>query len=132
MGGDHKCSVCQATFTRPQHVARHMRSREFILTSSFTFDFPSSPLLSLPIFPFPSSSYFPFPSSVFLFVFHLLVSLSRFMLAIALSLFPPSLPPLDDYELLPFVSLCFFVRGRAVSYRDQYSAHVGGDRAKSP
>ncbi|KAL1718346.1 hypothetical protein EV715DRAFT_252875 [Schizophyllum commune] len=26
MGGDHKCSVCQATFTRPQHVARHMRS----------------------------------------------------------------------------------------------------------
>jgi hypothetical protein len=29
MGGDHKCPVCQATFTRPQHVARHMRSREF-------------------------------------------------------------------------------------------------------
>lgn len=28
MGGDHKCPVCQATFTRPQHVARHMRSRE--------------------------------------------------------------------------------------------------------
>ncbi|KAF9469136.1 hypothetical protein BDZ94DRAFT_358218 [Collybia nuda] len=27
MGGDHKCPVCQATFTRPQHVARHMRSR---------------------------------------------------------------------------------------------------------
>ncbi|KAF8840937.1 hypothetical protein BDN67DRAFT_967868 [Paxillus ammoniavirescens] len=26
MGGDHKCPVCQATFTRPQHVARHMRS----------------------------------------------------------------------------------------------------------
>ncbi|TRM59630.1 hypothetical protein BD626DRAFT_507831 [Schizophyllum amplum] len=26
MGGDHKCQVCQATFTRPQHVARHMRS----------------------------------------------------------------------------------------------------------
>ena len=31
MGGDHKCPVCQATFTRPQHVARHMRSREFSL-----------------------------------------------------------------------------------------------------
>lgn len=29
MGGDHKCPVCQATFTRPQHVARHMRSRMF-------------------------------------------------------------------------------------------------------
>jgi hypothetical protein len=29
MGGDHKCPVCQATFTRPQHVARHMRSRTF-------------------------------------------------------------------------------------------------------
>jgi hypothetical protein len=29
MAGDHKCPVCQATFTRPQHVARHMRSREF-------------------------------------------------------------------------------------------------------
>ena len=27
MGGDHKCPVCEATFTRPQHVARHMRSR---------------------------------------------------------------------------------------------------------
>ena len=27
MGGDHRCPVCQATFTRPQHVARHMRSR---------------------------------------------------------------------------------------------------------
>ncbi|KAF9491671.1 hypothetical protein BDN71DRAFT_1592166 [Pleurotus eryngii] len=26
MAGDHQCSVCQATFTRPQHVARHMRS----------------------------------------------------------------------------------------------------------
>lgn len=26
MGGDHKCPVCFATFTRPQHVARHMRS----------------------------------------------------------------------------------------------------------
>jgi uncharacterized C2H2 Zn-finger protein len=26
MGGDHKCPVCQATFTRPQHVARHIRS----------------------------------------------------------------------------------------------------------
>ncbi|KAI9442819.1 hypothetical protein F5148DRAFT_798770 [Russula earlei] len=26
MAGDHKCPVCQATFTRPQHVARHMRS----------------------------------------------------------------------------------------------------------
>ncbi|KAF7311693.1 Zinc finger/binuclear cluster transcriptional regulator [Mycena indigotica] len=31
MGGDHKCPVCQATFTRPQHVARHMRSREWLL-----------------------------------------------------------------------------------------------------
>ena len=28
MAGDHKCPVCQATFTRPQHVARHMRSRK--------------------------------------------------------------------------------------------------------
>ncbi|KAH8832187.1 hypothetical protein DL96DRAFT_1590177 [Flagelloscypha sp. PMI_526] len=26
MGGDHKCPVCSATFTRPQHVTRHMRS----------------------------------------------------------------------------------------------------------
>ncbi|KAH8984381.1 hypothetical protein EDB86DRAFT_153566 [Lactarius hatsudake] len=26
MAGDHKCPVCNATFTRPQHVARHMRS----------------------------------------------------------------------------------------------------------
>ncbi|CAE6410368.1 unnamed protein product [Rhizoctonia solani] len=26
MAGDHACPVCQATFTRPQHVARHMRS----------------------------------------------------------------------------------------------------------
>ncbi|KAG5727836.1 Zinc finger protein [Termitomyces sp. T112] len=26
MGGDHKCPVCNSTFTRPQHVARHMRS----------------------------------------------------------------------------------------------------------
>ncbi|KAG1820835.1 uncharacterized protein BJ212DRAFT_1335782 [Suillus subaureus] len=26
MAGDHQCPVCQATFTRPQHVARHMRS----------------------------------------------------------------------------------------------------------
>lgn len=31
MGGDHKCPVCQATFTRPQHVARHMRSRTYLL-----------------------------------------------------------------------------------------------------
>lgn len=26
MGGDHKCPVCGSTFTRSQHVARHMRS----------------------------------------------------------------------------------------------------------
>ncbi|KAH7106340.1 hypothetical protein BKA62DRAFT_612026 [Auriculariales sp. MPI-PUGE-AT-0066] len=26
MAGDHRCPVCQSTFTRPQHVARHMRS----------------------------------------------------------------------------------------------------------
>ncbi|KAI0781760.1 hypothetical protein C8Q75DRAFT_571611 [Abortiporus biennis] len=26
MAGDHKCPVCNSTFTRPQHVARHMRS----------------------------------------------------------------------------------------------------------
>ncbi|CUA76092.1 urate oxidase [Rhizoctonia solani] len=26
MAGDHACPVCLATFTRPQHVARHMRS----------------------------------------------------------------------------------------------------------
>jgi hypothetical protein len=30
MAGDHKCSVCQATFTRPQHVSRHMRSRKLL------------------------------------------------------------------------------------------------------
>ncbi|KNZ80344.1 Regulatory protein MIG1 [Termitomyces sp. J132] len=30
MGGEHKCPVCDATFTRPQHVARHMRSRESV------------------------------------------------------------------------------------------------------
>ena len=28
MGGDHKCPICPATFTRPQHVARHIRSRK--------------------------------------------------------------------------------------------------------
>lgn len=28
MGGDHKCPVCGSTFTRSQHVARHMRSRK--------------------------------------------------------------------------------------------------------
>ena len=33
MAGDHKCPVCQATFTRPQHVARHMRSRKHFLSS---------------------------------------------------------------------------------------------------
>ncbi len=32
MAGDHKCPVCNATFTRPQHVARHMRSRKHILS----------------------------------------------------------------------------------------------------
>jgi uncharacterized Zn-finger protein len=32
MAGDHKCPVCQATFTRPQHVARHMRSRKHYLS----------------------------------------------------------------------------------------------------
>ena len=37
MAGDHKCPVCQATFTRPQHVARHMRSR----TSSTILTFPT-------------------------------------------------------------------------------------------
>lgn len=35
MGGDHRCSVCQATFTRPQHVARHMRSREYLFRVIF-------------------------------------------------------------------------------------------------
>jgi hypothetical protein len=35
MGGDHKCPVCQATFTRPQHVARHMRSRMYSLLHFF-------------------------------------------------------------------------------------------------
>lgn len=34
MAGDHKCSVCQATFTRPQHVSRHMRSRKLLRLSS--------------------------------------------------------------------------------------------------
>lgn len=33
MAGDHKCPVCQATFTRPQHVARHMRSRKLLLST---------------------------------------------------------------------------------------------------
>ena len=28
-----QCPVCQSTFTRPQHVARHMRSREWLLPS---------------------------------------------------------------------------------------------------
>lgn len=36
MAGDHKCPVCQSTFTRPQHVARHMRSRKF-LSSYFLY-----------------------------------------------------------------------------------------------
>ncbi|KAL7421048.1 hypothetical protein Q5752_003932 [Cryptotrichosporon argae] len=26
MGGDHKCPMCSATFTRPQHVGRHLRA----------------------------------------------------------------------------------------------------------
>jgi len=39
MAGDHKCPVCQATFTRPQHVARHMRSR----TSSTIITFHRTP-----------------------------------------------------------------------------------------
>jgi hypothetical protein len=30
MAGDHRCPVCQATFTRPQHVSRHMRSRKML------------------------------------------------------------------------------------------------------
>jgi Zinc-finger of C2H2 type len=34
MAGDHKCTVCQATFTRPQHVSRHMRSRKPLRPSS--------------------------------------------------------------------------------------------------
>jgi hypothetical protein len=38
MGGDHKCPVCGSTFTRSQHVARHMRSR----TSLSPFPPPSS------------------------------------------------------------------------------------------
>ena len=29
MAGDHKCPVCGSTFTRSQHVARHMRSRPY-------------------------------------------------------------------------------------------------------
>ncbi|KAI0833878.1 hypothetical protein BC628DRAFT_1414591 [Trametes gibbosa] len=33
MAGDHKCPVCQSTFTRPQHVARHMRSRQSLFSS---------------------------------------------------------------------------------------------------
>ena len=41
MGGDHKCPVCEATFTRPQHVARHMRSRASAV---------SAPLHRLPLF----------------------------------------------------------------------------------
>jgi hypothetical protein len=43
MGGDHKCPVCQATFTRPQHVARHMRSRE---SSVFLYSFLVGPCKS--------------------------------------------------------------------------------------
>lgn len=43
MGGDHKCPVCQATFTRPQHVARHMRSREFFLATLHLSDPQSLP-----------------------------------------------------------------------------------------
>ena len=35
MAGDHKCLVCNATFTRPQHVARHMRSRPSSSLSPF-------------------------------------------------------------------------------------------------
>lgn len=27
-----QCPVCQSTFTRPQHVARHMRSRKWLLS----------------------------------------------------------------------------------------------------
>src|SRR6266540_817916 len=42
MGGDHKCPVCQATFTRPQHVARHMRSRKFPMLTCAPPNDPSS------------------------------------------------------------------------------------------
>ena len=44
MAGDHKCPVCQATFTRPQHVARHMRSRTSIILTKTPHN--SHPLLS--------------------------------------------------------------------------------------
>lgn len=37
MAGDHVCPICKATFTRPQHVTRHMRSREFSLQCNVLF-----------------------------------------------------------------------------------------------
>ena len=46
MAGDHKCPVCGSTFTRSQHVARHMRSRAY------------TPLLVQPLPPPPITSYF--------------------------------------------------------------------------
>ncbi|OBZ72722.1 hypothetical protein A0H81_07355 [Grifola frondosa] len=54
MAGDHKCPVCQSTFTRPQHVARHMRSREF---HSIRAPAPSvePPLQPVPLLPVPST-----------------------------------------------------------------------------
>ncbi|KAG8825863.1 hypothetical protein FRC18_010191 [Serendipita sp. 400] len=42
MGGDHKCPVCGSTFTRSQHVARHMRSRCVPFISKFYPIFPIS------------------------------------------------------------------------------------------
>ena len=43
MGGDHRCPVCQATFTRPQHVARHMRSRKSPTPPNPAADSPQTP-----------------------------------------------------------------------------------------
>jgi hypothetical protein len=53
MAGDHKCPVCQATFTRPQHVARHMRSRTSMIV---TFPTLLTNPLTLPPAPLPHTS----------------------------------------------------------------------------
>jgi hypothetical protein len=50
---DHKFSVCQAIFTRPQHVARHIRFRKSPRSSSHT---PPSPI------PISETEYFSFHS----------------------------------------------------------------------
>ncbi|KAI0247672.1 hypothetical protein BJV78DRAFT_1243055 [Lactifluus subvellereus] len=53
MAGDHKCPVCQASFTRPQHVARHMRFHKLEFPQ-LTHSLHSSPVFKLNLSPYHS------------------------------------------------------------------------------